>query len=142
VMIPFQCINNPNRSSSIATNPAVVCWESEVHRQMAILGVAGVLCYPVAFLSLVGHITRRRPALIASGRGLVLIRRFRWLFNRFRPECFEDVGAICWSPRVLFSAETVVILKASRWSAQRPEARGKVRRTSRVLDRTGTFLDT
>ena len=50
------------------------------------VGVVGVLCYPVAILSLVFYITLRQPALIASGQGLMLVNRFRWLFNRFKKE--------------------------------------------------------
>ena len=83
-------IPNPNGTSSLASNPAVVCWESEVHRTLVGLGVAGVCVYPVTILSLVFYVTWRQPTLIASGQGLVLVRRFRWLFNRFRTDrCFS-----------------------------------------------------
>ena len=88
VALPFQCIPNPNGTKSIATNPAVVCWDSEVHSALAGLGVVGLLCYPVAILTMIIYITIRQPALIASGQGLMLVRRFRWLFNRFTPERF------------------------------------------------------
>ena len=86
VALPFQCVWNPNGTKSLASNPAVVCWESDVHGALAGLGVVGVFCYPVAILSLVGYITLQRPKMIASGRGVILVRRFRWLFNRFTPE--------------------------------------------------------
>ena len=46
----------------------------------------GVRCDPVASLSLGCYITLQQPALIASGQGLMLVNRFRWLFNRFTPE--------------------------------------------------------
>jgi hypothetical protein len=86
VALPFQCIPNPNGSGSLASNPAVVCWDSETHSALAGLGVGGLLCYPVAILTMIIHITINQPALIASGQGLMLVRRFRWLFNRFTPE--------------------------------------------------------
>ena len=87
VALPFQCVPNPNGTDSLATNPAVVCWDSEeVHSALVGLGVVGLLCFPVAILTMIIYITIRQPALIASGQGLMLVRRFRWLFNRFRPE--------------------------------------------------------
>ena len=86
VALPFQCIPNPNGTDSLATNPAVVCWDSEVHIVVVGVAVVGVLCYPVAILSVVFYISLRQPALIASGKGLMLVNRFRWLFNRFTPE--------------------------------------------------------
>ena len=94
VALPFQCIPNPNGTSSLASNPAAICWEwdseeGSPHQALVGLGLAGVLCYPVTILSVVFYITLRQPALIASGKGLMLVRRFRWLFNRFRPDILE-----------------------------------------------------
>ena len=94
VALPFQCVPNPNGTDSLATNPAVVCWDSEVHGALAGLGAVGLLCYPVAILTMVIYITIRQPALIASGQGLMLVRRFRWLFNLFTPERFYGLLAV------------------------------------------------
>ena len=40
VALPFQCIPNPNGTTSMASNPGVICWESELHTQMAALAAA------------------------------------------------------------------------------------------------------
>ena len=54
--------------------------------------MVGLLCYPVAILTMIIYITVRQPALIESGQGLMLVRRFRWLFNRFTPERYSPFG--------------------------------------------------
>ena len=44
VVLPLQRIPNPNGTDSLAANPAVVCWDSEVRGALAGLGVVGLLC--------------------------------------------------------------------------------------------------
>ena len=87
-VLPLQCVPNPNGTSSMASNPGVVCWESDPHTTLALLSIIGILMYPVTMLSLVIYITVRQPTLIGLGQGLMLARRYRWLFQRFTPECF------------------------------------------------------
>merc|ERR1712224_707546 len=65
-----------------------VCWQSDERTTLIGLGVAGLFCYPVACLSLVCYITWKYPGLIASGQGLLLVRRFCWLFSRFRQQAY------------------------------------------------------
>ena len=64
----------------------MICWESELHGQLVIGGVIGIICYPCVIMSIIFYVTLRQPALISSGQGLVVVRRFRWRFNRFSPE--------------------------------------------------------
>ena len=83
-VLPLQCVPNPNGTSSMASNPGVVCWESDLHTTLAAFSIIGILMYPGTMLSLVIYITVRQPALIASGQGLILVNRFRWLFRTDR----------------------------------------------------------
>ena len=72
---------------------AVVCWRPETHGPLVGFGVLGVLAHSVSILSLVLYITHRYPVHILGGRGVLLVRRFRCLFNRFRRERYY-YGAI------------------------------------------------
>jgi hypothetical protein len=83
---PFQCLKNPNGSFTLASNPSVICWESEMHTQLLMYGTIGLHVFPYAILSGVAYITMQLPSLIASGKGLAILKNFRWLFDRFAPE--------------------------------------------------------
>jgi hypothetical protein len=88
VVRPLNCLRNPNGTSSMSTNPAVVCWQSAQHTTLAVLGIIGMLVYPVAFLATITLITFRYPHLVASGRGMQVLVRYRFLFSRFSPACY------------------------------------------------------
>lgn len=62
VLLPFQCVPNPNGTSSTGDNPGVICWSSTEHRWLACLGGIGILCYPVAILAHAVSITLRYPS--------------------------------------------------------------------------------
>ena len=51
-----------------------------------ILAVIGVLSQPVAFLTVATYATVMYPSWVASGRGLRLLNRYRFLFHRFKSE--------------------------------------------------------
>lgn len=51
VLDPFLCIQNPDGSSSMASSPGVVCFNSEEHVWLAFLSSLGILCYPLLVLS-------------------------------------------------------------------------------------------
>ena len=59
-VLPLQCVPNPNGTSSMASNPGVVCWESDLHVKLASLSIIGILMYPGAVLSHVIYITVRQ----------------------------------------------------------------------------------
>ncbi|CAE7029429.1 grlE, partial [Symbiodinium sp. CCMP2592] len=87
-LVPFQCTSNPNGSSSMVTDPGIICYESEEHQAMVILAVLGMLGQPVAFLAWASYATLMYPSRIASGRGLRLVNRYRFFFHRFKPQNF------------------------------------------------------
>ena len=85
VLLPFHCLPNPTGTKAMASIPSLLCWQRR-HNIMAALGVAGIIFYPVGIFSVVVWIIWKFPAFIAAGRSIVLIKRCKWLFNRFRPE--------------------------------------------------------
>eukprot|EP00930_Biecheleria_cincta_P104916 TRINITY_DN973_c0_g1_i8.p1 TRINITY_DN973_c0_g1~~TRINITY_DN973_c0_g1_i8.p1 ORF type:complete len:2075 (+),score=300.87 TRINITY_DN973_c0_g1_i8:111-6335(+) len=88
-LLPFHCVPNPNGTSAMSTNPSVICWTSEGnHLSMVVMGVFGVLSYPVFILGLVAWITWQFPKRIAAGGGIQLVKRYRWLFSRFKLETY------------------------------------------------------
>jgi len=86
VCIPFQCVPNPNGTKSIASNPSLICWSTDEHIIMILLGSIGLLVYPVAVLAMVSYITWSYPSYIARGMGMRLVKRYNFLFSRFVPE--------------------------------------------------------
>ena len=85
---PFQCLANPDGSSSMAANPGVICFQSGEHTGLVLLSVVGIICYPVTILSWATYTTVKYPSRINSGAGLQLVNRYRFLFQRFRPRFF------------------------------------------------------
>mmetsp|Transcript_30523 Transcript_30523/g.97108 ORF Transcript_30523/g.97108 Transcript_30523/m.97108 type:complete len:1323 (+) Transcript_30523:527-4495(+) len=87
VLLPFACTPHPSGKSAMASNPGIVCWQGD-HIPFAVLGIFGIMAYPVFLLSLVLLVTWRYHARVASGGSMSLLRRYRWLFGRFRPEAY------------------------------------------------------
>ena len=88
VLGPFQCVRNPDGSSSMASNPGIICYSSAEHWVLILLSITGIICYPIAILVWATYTTVMYPIRIASGKGLQLVNRYRFLFQRFRPECY------------------------------------------------------
>ncbi|CAE8713782.1 unnamed protein product [Polarella glacialis] len=86
MLMPLQCIDSPNGTSSVASNPGIVCWSSSKHFALASLSVLGILIYPVNILCMATWVTLKYPSRIASGAGLALNTRYRFLFGRFTKE--------------------------------------------------------
>jgi len=88
VLGPFQCLANPDGSSSMAANPGVLCFQSGEHTGLVILSIIGIICYPFTILTWATYTTVMYPSRINSGAGLQLVNRYRFLFQRFRPETY------------------------------------------------------
>ncbi|CAK9038961.1 unnamed protein product [Durusdinium trenchii] len=88
VLDPLQCQDNPNGSSSMVSNPGIICFNSAEHTGLVILSAIGLLCYPVAILTWASYTTLQYPARVNSGQGLRLVHRHRFLFQRFKPDCY------------------------------------------------------
>ena len=88
VLDPFQCRWNPDGSSSMVSNPGILCFNSSEHIFLAVLASIGILCYPVSILSWTAYTVLKYPSRVQSGSGLVLVHRHRFLFQRFKPQCY------------------------------------------------------
>lgn len=84
VVDPLQCGPNPDGSLSMVSNPGVICFETQEHIIMLILCIIGILCYPLAIIAWAIHTTCSYHARIASGHGLKLVQRHRFLYQRFK----------------------------------------------------------
>jgi hypothetical protein len=87
-LAPFHCVSSPNGTLSLASNPSVICFDNSDWTMLAAFGAVAVLCYVVLFISWVTYVTVRYPKLISSGDGMIVINRYRFLFQRFTVECY------------------------------------------------------
>lgn len=83
-LLPLQCIANPNGTFSMQTQPGVICFQSDEHWALMFMCVLGILMYPVAILAVALRATIMYPSYISSGKGLLIVNRYRFLFERFR----------------------------------------------------------
>ncbi|CAE8646997.1 unnamed protein product [Polarella glacialis] len=88
VLLPFQCVGNPNGTASMVTNPGITCYSSARHEGLVAVAVLGVLAYPVTIITWIGWTTMKYPSRVSSGMGLHLVQRYRFLFNRFHPHAY------------------------------------------------------
>ncbi|CAE8615224.1 unnamed protein product [Polarella glacialis] len=88
VLLPFQCEGNPNGTTSMVTHPGIICYASAQHVEMVALTLLGVLAYPVTIITWIGWTTLKYPSRISTGKGLQLVQRYRFLFNRFHPHAY------------------------------------------------------
>ncbi|CAE8598630.1 unnamed protein product [Polarella glacialis] len=88
VLLPFQCIRNPNGIFTMATQPGVTCWTDPVHLGLVGSAVVGILVYPIGICAWILWTTLQYPMRISSGEGLLVLRRYRFLFNRYKSECY------------------------------------------------------
>lgn len=88
VMLPFQCRKNPSDFVSMAMHPGVRCFDSSEHMFMLLGASLGILVYPVGIAAWVIHATVTYKATARTIAGVELTRRFRFLFGRFKPECY------------------------------------------------------
>eukprot|EP00434_Breviolum_minutum_P036186 symbB.v1.2.032056.t1/scaffold3795.1/size50223/4 len=87
-IIPFLCQQNPDGSSSMVSEPGILCFDSEEHPILVILAIIGILSQPVAILCWTTYTTLMYPFRVSNGAGLRLVHRYRFLFHRFKPESY------------------------------------------------------
>ncbi|CAK0860455.1 unnamed protein product [Prorocentrum cordatum] len=85
---PFHCVSSPNGTSSLSSNPSIICYVDSEWVAMAVMGTIAVLVYGVGFFSIVLYITISYPALALSARGSIIMSRYRFMFQRFTAKCF------------------------------------------------------
>ena len=67
VLRALHCTKNPNGTSSIASNPSIVCWDSLEHASLVVLSIIGLLLFPVAFLACILRSLRLYSYLVLCG---------------------------------------------------------------------------
>ncbi|CAJ1400413.1 unnamed protein product, partial [Effrenium voratum] len=83
-LLPWQCISNPNGTFSMQTQPGVICFQSDEHFLLLIMSAVGIMMYPVPMLAVAIHATVMYPSYVSSGKGLLVVNRYRFIFERFR----------------------------------------------------------
>eukprot|EP00439_Symbiodinium_sp_Y106_P040241 s4380_g4.t3 len=87
-MLPFQCVSNPNGTSSMANNPGVLCYQSEDHFVLVAVAGVGIILYPVSIIAWATWATYLYPSRAATGKGIATLYRYRFFFQRFTPQCY------------------------------------------------------
>ena len=82
----WQCVLNPDGTTSMASARSVTCYASDGHRAILGMSVAGALAYLVAPSVLTLWVVVRLPYKIVKPGGLDFFERYRFLIARFRPE--------------------------------------------------------
>lgn len=89
VMLPFQCRVSPGGFMSMASNPGLKCFADSRHTRLVVLAVLGVLAYPASILSWVIFATMTFKRKMSTESGVRKLQGYRFLFGRFRPECYH-----------------------------------------------------
>ena len=89
--LPFFCQDQPNgNSTTLVSYTSVLCFDSDEHSLMVIVGIVSTCLVSVPFLCVVAWATYRYPRYVAMGRDNndYYLRMFRFLFWRFKPEAY------------------------------------------------------
>lgn len=82
----LECRANPDGTASLATYPGVLCWSSSEHVAMLLSSTLPFLWSNVCFIAVLAWAIIVFPGRIRRPDGIVFIRRFGFVFGRFRPE--------------------------------------------------------
>eukprot|EP00931_Biecheleriopsis_adriatica_P098945 TRINITY_DN7315_c0_g1_i1.p1 TRINITY_DN7315_c0_g1~~TRINITY_DN7315_c0_g1_i1.p1 ORF type:complete len:1557 (-),score=234.42 TRINITY_DN7315_c0_g1_i1:112-4782(-) len=83
---PFQCVANPDGTSSLLSYRAVTCWNEE-HLVMLVLSIPALLLV-LAFLALQIMVTMQYKANLMHAHGVDTVKRYSFLFQRFTPDLY------------------------------------------------------
>lgn len=95
---PLLCYEHPewpvgsDERSSVVRFPHVMCGDAE-HQILVVLGVIALLMYTVAFLAVGAVANWRAPSMLltrnrSSSQSKIFLATYRYMFARFRPECY------------------------------------------------------
>eukprot|EP00435_Cladocopium_sp_Y103_P007677 s1178_g2.t1 len=85
---PFQCIGNPDGTSSMASYRNVVCWQDPAHSGMVALSVVPFFGGVCSFMALIVWAVIQYPYKVASPGGVKFVKRYNFIFSRFNPEAY------------------------------------------------------
>ncbi|CAE7368350.1 Tg, partial [Symbiodinium sp. CCMP2592] len=108
-LIPFQCVENPNGTSSMMLHPGIICYQSEEHALFAALSVVGVVTQPLAILVLATYVIFTYPSRVAGGKGLRFSTRYRFLLHRFKPSSYYYGLVLLYRNAIIALLPTVLV---------------------------------
>ncbi|CAJ1365250.1 unnamed protein product [Effrenium voratum] len=82
-VLPWQCVANPDRSSSVYTFRSVQCWESRSHAIMRLASIAAFCLFVATPLVAILWAVRVYPTRIQRPGGIHFMMRWRFAFDRF-----------------------------------------------------------
>jgi len=86
---PFVCYKHPDSNGeSVLSAPSLLCFDSDAHTLMIITSLASFCVVPVPFLALSGYGVLMYPKKINSFDNTMFLHAFRFLFFRYRPQCY------------------------------------------------------
>eukprot|EP00971_Amphidinium_carterae_P242080 4806551-Amphidinium_carterae.1 len=85
VLEPLQCLQHPNGKWTMRAHPAVLCWETDDHTTMAVLGLLAFLAVPVAVAVAITAIVVQYPSRMNAG-DIDFLKSFSFLFFRYQPQ--------------------------------------------------------
>lgn len=94
-LVPWQCVRNPDRTSSVSAHRSTLCWVTKEHKMMIGLSVVCLLVYVVGVITCVVLVTLQYPGRIQRPGGGAFIKYFNFLFRRFRPERYYYGLGLC-----------------------------------------------
>jgi len=84
---PFQCVANPDGTSSLISSRDVICWKDGVHSVMVSLAVFPLTAV-AAYLALIVWAVHQYPKRMVSPSGIHFVKRFKFIFSRFSPSSY------------------------------------------------------
>ena len=87
-LLPLQCADNPDGSSSVLTYRSTLCWESGEHVAMVASSFASALFFIAGPVSAVAWAVRVYPQRLQRPGGVQFMLAWRFAFDRFSAECY------------------------------------------------------
>mmetsp|Transcript_80860 Transcript_80860/g.237659 ORF Transcript_80860/g.237659 Transcript_80860/m.237659 type:complete len:1458 (-) Transcript_80860:181-4554(-) len=87
LVAPWQCDAHPNGKWTMHQYPGVLCWESEEHESMIIIGVIALLCIPLPFMAKCAAVVRAFPKRMQMA-DTKFLKENSFIVFRFRPQVY------------------------------------------------------
>mmetsp|Transcript_75385 Transcript_75385/g.157101 ORF Transcript_75385/g.157101 Transcript_75385/m.157101 type:complete len:1790 (+) Transcript_75385:72-5441(+) len=90
VTLPFVCYSHPGDvGTSMTSDPSIMCFNNSEHTWLILLGLASFICVACPFIALAAYATIKYKSAVAdSSTAQKHLQRFRFLFDRYRPEAY------------------------------------------------------
>ena len=85
---PFQCVGNPDGTSSMSNYRNIICWQDSAHSAMVGLSILPFFGGVCMFMALIIWAVIQYPFKVASPGGVKFVKRFNFIFSRFNPDAY------------------------------------------------------